>query len=696
MINHSALRYFLIVIFASLSGSMLPGSASAQLPAFPLNIQAQLQAETTTPAPGTVTVAIAMTPDAGWHGYWENPGDAGVGLLLDWTLPKGVTAGKPRFPIPETLIISDLMNFTYKGPHSFLVDLTIDKSISKGTIIPISVYAEWLACSDRICVPERDTLTLSLTVGDGTISTVNKAVFGEYRSKLAVPLDRQAVYQIKGNQIAIAVPLPANAAIEDAYFFLVTQSLIDYQAPQKLRRDGDMVILTMKKDDYAAEQYTDDFNGDLGGILRIASDYGIEFTAKAGTVEGGFEKGFAEDISSIWILLGSAILGGLILNLMPCVFPIIGLKAISLAKLGNDDKAAKREALSYSAGVILSTMALGAVLLILRAGGEQIGWAFQLQSPVMLLLLFILMLLITFNLWGLFELSSINMGQKLTRGSGGSFWTGVLAAFIATPCTGPFMALALGAALILPIYQAMMIFFGLGFGLALPFLLIAFIRPLRSKMPKAGPWMNIFRKVMAIPMALTAIALFWLLGRVGGNQAMMIGGGALVVTIIFIYYVRNRQRQSLKLSSISFLVTIALWSISALLIANTQAATRTDVKEYVQTIPYDPAVLEQYRSENKAIFVYFTADWCITCKANEAAAIQRAETAAMIKERNITVMEGDFTRKDPQIANILNQYGSAGVPLYLYFAPNIGPNAQPKILPQLLTVNILKSELSSQ
>lgn len=683
------IRIFLLTIFAAL-GAIISSSASAQLPDFPLNIKAQLQSETQQPAAGsTVTIAIAMSPDAGWHGYWENPGDAGVGLRLDWTLPNGVSAGEPRFPIPKKLIISNLMNFTYEGPHSFLVDLKIDDNLPIGTAIPISVDAEWLACTDRICVPERDTLSLELSIGNGDISANDAKIFGEYRSKLAVPLDQDATYEIRGNQIALAIPLPADAAITDPYFYPVNQSLIDYQAPQNIQRKGDMLILTVKLDDYAVKNFTEI----LSGILQIAPDYGIELKAISGTVEGGFDAGamggFTAGGSSIWILLASAILGGLILNLMPCVFPIIGLKAIALAKIGHDDKAAKREALSYSAGVICSTMALGALLLLLRAGGEQIGWAFQLQSPVMLLILFILMILITLNLWGLFEIASISAGQKLTQGSSGSFWTGVLAAFVATPCTGPFMALALGAALVLPIYQAMLLFFGLGFGLALPYLLIAYIPALRNKMPKPGDWMHKFRKIMAIPMALTAVALFWLLGRVGGSQALLIGAAAAIVAILLIAYIRNRQHQNLKIALWVILAAIGAWTAAGVLIANTQAESRNDVKKWVQTEVYDAEKLAQYRSQGRPIFLYFTADWCITCKANEAAAIQREATAKTFADHNIIVMEGDFTQKNPAIANILNQYGSAGVPLYLYFAPG----EEAKILPQILTVDILADQI---
>jgi len=693
--NHLLLR---IVLAVFCTAALFPNVATAQIPDFPLNIKAQLEAETPNPEPGkTLTLAIVMTPNEGWHGYWENPGDAGVGIQLNWTLPDGVTASKPRFPVPEKLIISDLMNFTYEGEHSFLVDINIDDNIPAGNIVPITVEADWLACTDRICVPEHDILSIDLITGDGVISQKSKERFGAFRSKLAIPLDQKAHYQIQGDTIALAIPVPENAQIIDPYFFPLRDQIIDYLAPQAFARNGDMAIMKMKISPYAPKN----FNEELGGIVRIAPHYGIEIAADPSIIEGAFDSTLIEtnfngqEFGSIWLLLFSAILGGLILNLMPCVFPIIGLKALSLAKMGDDSAKAKREALAYSGGVIISTVALGALLLILRAGGEQIGWAFQLQSPVIIFALLILMILITLNLMGLFELTAISFGQKLTQGTGtiGSFWTGVLAAFIATPCTGPFMALALGAALILPTVQALLLFFGLGFGLALPYLLIAYIPFIRRKLPKPGSWMEIFRKVMSIPMAVTAIALLWLLSRVGGHTAFTIAMVSTALTIIILVYIRKYQKNALNIPKIFIISSLLLWISSGIIIANlNDESVQSSTKKWVQVENYDPDKLDDYKRDGKSIFLYFTADWCVTCKANEFGAIQREKTANLFKAKNIIVMEGDFTKQNPEIANILHQYGRSGVPLYLFFKGN----TEAQILPQILTVEILNESIKGQ
>ena len=335
--------------------------------------------------------------------------------------------------------------------------------------------------------------------------------------------------------------------------------------------------------------------------------------------------------------------------------------------------------------------ALGAILLGLRASGAAVGWAFQLQDPRIIFVLLALVTAIAFNLAGMFELPNISMGSKLTEkeGPAGTFWTGALAAFVATPCTGPFMAAALGATIVLPPIAALIIFAGLGVGLALPFLLIAFVPAIRNRLPKPGAWLDSFRKIMAVPMFLTAIGLVWLLGRQIGTDALslslifMLG----IALLLWWYGAGQLNGASRGLATTGAIVAAILGGIF-MLPNDEQMAVQQQAAAASETLPSEPfseTRLAELRAANQPVFAYFTADWCITCKANEAAAVQRQETADAFEAANIAVLMGDWTRPDPEISKFLEKHGRAGVPLYLFYAPG----QEPVILPQILTVGTL-------
>lgn len=670
------------------------GEAIAQTPGMKIFVHAGLEAETKAPAPGeTATLALTMRPDAGWHGYWQNPGDAGVGLVLDWKLPPGVTASQPRFPVPDTLIISGFMNYIYKAPHAILVDLKIAPDIATGTKLPIGVDAEWLACTDRVCVPQRGSLAFEMVAGAGKVDASKRTQFDVWRAALPVPLDREALYAVKGRAIQIAVPFPASAGLAEPYFFPVTLDLFDYVAPQKLRRVGDWLVIET--------QLSPDFKGQppesIEGLLRIGKDQGLLINAKAGVVPAGgasVATGNAGPTITptppLYWLLVAALLGGVLLNIMPCVFPILGLKALALAKGGGDEQAARADALTYTAGVVLSCVALGGLMLALRAGGQEVGWAFQLQSPGFVLFLLLLMVGITANLAGLFELRGFAGGNALTAQGGlcGSFWTGVLAAAVATPCTGPFMAAALGAALLLPTAQALILFASLGLGIALPFLLIAFVPSLRRRLPKPGPWLHTFRTFMAVPMGLTALALLWLLWRLNGQVGLFIGAAAAVVLLVLIWALVRWRRGSAGVFVIAAGVALTLSAAYFLPAANT--AVRSSASALLPSQPFNERLLAKLRAEGRPVFVYFTADWCVTCKINEAAVLETADTAKLFADNNVTVLRGDFTRRDPAIVRFLYQQQAVGVPLYIYYPKGV----EGKKLPQLLTAAILTQAVS--
>lgn len=658
------------------------------------NVPGRIIAETLAPAPGqTVTLAFVFEPKAGWHGYWENPGDAGLGLQLDWTLPAGVRAGPLRYPVPKPLLIGGLMNHVYEAPHAILVDLTLPADVPKGAKLPIRVRGNWLGCTDTICVPQQGDFSLDLRLGDGRIEKARRAEFDRWRAALPVPLDQPARFAIDGKHYRIAIPYPEGAPLDRPYFFALTNDSIRHAAPQTARRQGDWLIMESEALPGATA---------VRGLLRFGEDQGLLVNGVAGQVPSGGaaidtlqptgKGGAGPDASSTalaWILL-AALAGGLLLNLMPCVFPILGLKALSLAKAGGDEADARRDALAYSSGVIASCVSLGALLLALRAGGEEIGWAFQLQEPLFVLFLLLLMVAVTANLAGFFELRGFGGGESLTRQDGfaGSFWTGVLAAVVATPCTGPFMAAALGAALLLPAGEALLLFAALGLGIALPFLMIAYVPPLRRMLPRPGPWLGRFRMIMAVPMALTALALAWLLWRQAGEAALVVAilASAGLTLLLWMYRtLRDRVR----------FATPALAATAALLFAGASCwlpqGTPSGTVAQLSGEKFDERRLTALRSEGRPVFLYFTADWCVTCKVNEAAAINRSETEALFRENNIVVMVGDFTRRDANIARFLAMHGRSGVPLYLYYPPK----ENPRELPQILTPSIVADAITA-
>ena len=377
-----------------------------------------------------------------------------------------------------------------------------------------------------------------------------------------------------------------------------------------------------------------------------------------------------------------ALLGGLILNIMPCVFPILSLKALSLARAGGTEAEARKEALAYAAGVVLTCLALGGLLLGLRAGGAMVGWAFQLQDPRVILILLLLVTAISLNLAGLFNLPMLAAGDGLAQrgGASGAFFTGALAAFIATPCTGPFMGAALGAALVLPAAGALAVFAGLGLGLAVPFLLLGFVPALRRRLPKPGKWMATFQRILSVPMFLTALGLAWILGRQTGVDGMALGLAGALALGLALWWLGKGGRW---LAGALILAAVA----APLLLLDTEPAEAAPAESPLGAEPFSEARLAALRAEGRPVFVYFTADWCLTCKVNERGAMASDEVAAAFRAKHIRVLAGDWTRGDPAIGRFLERHGRSGVPLYLFYPA--GGGGAPEMLPQLLTAGRL-------
>lgn len=645
------------------------------LRAEPNHIVATLVAESATPAPGkSVMLAVAMQPEPGWHGYWSNPGEAGFEPRFGWTLPKGATTGPVVFPVPQPLVVGGLMNYVFEGPHALLVPLTVPQALAAGTKLPVSLKLDYLACTDQICVPQRAELSTVLTVGDGMPDA--RLRFDGWRTKLPTPLGATARFERAGKLLRLAVPFPAAAALGEAHFFPATNGMIVDAAPQKFGREGDLLVIELAAPEGSSLP--------VSGVISTSEGRGLTITAAAGAVPSlpSPETGF----SAILIALSGAVLGGLILNVMPCVFPILSLKALSLAKARGDERSARRDALGYTLGAVLVCVGLGAAILALRAAGSSVGWAFQLQDPRVIVALLVLVTAIALNFAGLFELPTVGGGLASTN----SVATGALAAFIATPCTGPFMGAALGAALVLPTAAALAVFAGLGFGLALPFLLLGFVPALRRVLPKPGAWMVTMRHILSVPMFLTALGLVWLLGRQAGSDAMTVALlGALGAALAF-WWVGLRQAKGQAGLAIGALVAV---SASAMAIVSLPAASPAAAANptALNAEPFSETRLAALRAEGRSVFVYFTADWCLTCKVNERVAVEQPSVEAAFKAGNVAVLVGDWTRADPVIGRFLEAQGRSGVPLYLFYSK--GGEAQ--MLPQVLTPGTLTALVTS-
>ena len=668
----------LLVLAAALIAQGAWGQGSADIPSAARygdeNIAVQLYAENPPEAGETWMLALRFTPKSDeWHGYWANPGDAGQGMRLRLDLPPGWSLGSPGYPVPQRLMIGRLMNHVYKGPYTVLVPVNVPAGAAVVEAPQVFGHVEYLACTDAICVPQ-----------DAVLAVRQDGDFARWRAEAAPVIDAAGFFAIARGKLRLAIPLPASVDLPDPHLFIANERLVDYAAPQVFRRKGDVLVAEI-----ALAQYRADEPSALGAILSFGDGSGIELGATPGDVPSGGEviagASAIPAIAPLWMLVLGALAGGLLLNIMPCVFPILSLKALSLARAGESEANARREGLAYTAGVVLACVALGALLLALRAAGEQVGWAFQLQEPGVVVALLVLASIITANFAGVFELPSFSFTRS--GEPAGAFATGLLAAFVATPCTGPFMAAAMGAALVLPVAEAILLFAMLGLGLALPFLAIGFVPALRRMLPRPGAWMERFRRIMAIPMGLTALALLWLMVQLGGRGFAMFGLVMLFGIILGLWVVGRLQRAG-KMAWPAFgLVAAPFLIFGAFALPASFAAQGAKATRSLHTpLVFSEEVLAEARSGDAPVFLWFTADWCVTCKVNEAIAIEREEVRAAFEEAGVVTIVGDWTVRDETITRFLTKQGAAGVPLYLWYPAGSDAAEQ---LPQVLTPDML-------
>jgi len=646
------------------------------------NIGVQLIADGAPVAGQEWMLALRFTPSSEeWHGYWSNPGDAGLGMDLRLSLPEGWKVGEALYPVPQTLLQplpdgSALMNHIYKGTYSVLVPVQVPQGAQTQGLLQVSGYAQYLACTDEVCVPQDAVLRAGQAGSEG-------GDFARWRAQVAPMLDAIASFMITDDALRLAIPLPEGVELSEPHVFIANTQLVDYVRAQTFRRDGDRLVVEVPLHEFGTDEAET-----IAGIFSFGGETGVRFVAEPGKVKLGGELIMTAQNAGaltppLWTLILGALVGGLILNIMPCVFPILSLKALSLARAGESEAEARSEGLAYTAGVVIACVALGGIMLALRAAGEQVGWAFQLQSPSIVIALLVLATIITLNFAGIFELPSIDTGNGQGRSA---FGTGLVAAIAATPCTGPFMAAALGAALLLPTPLALMLFAMLGLGLALPFLAIGFLPAIRQRLPKPGAWMDNFRRAMAIPMGLTALALVWLTAQLGGRGFALF---ALVMLfgIVIALYVVGRLQKAGKMAWPAFgLVAAPFLIFGAFALPSGYAPPSRDLTaSLLEPQAFSREVLAKARASGQPIFVWFTADWCLTCKVNESVAIERDFTAEAFEEAGVVAIVGDWTVRDEEITVFLTEQGAAGVPLYLWYEPD----GEAEQLPQVLTPEML-------
>ncbi|MCC3860347.1 protein-disulfide reductase DsbD family protein [Pseudemcibacter aquimaris] len=687
------IRSFLRILFFGLVAltAMLGVSNATSVRTDLANLE--LTADKTSISPGSeFTVIIEMTPDEGWHGYWENPGDAGLKLEMDWKLPDGVEIGDFQFTTPHLIPFEEIVSYGYEGTVTIIADGKLSEDFNQDQLI-LSGNAFWLICSDALCVPQDAPISHTIDIGDDVTDNARVATVETVKADMPVHIDWPSSFHTDGENFTVKSILPDEiAVIESAYLFPFSDGMMENVYRQNLSFINGEIIGRFNN----AFRYED--NDTFEFVLTFKTGEGVDHayflsaSKSMAPIAPVFEMESSEAAPTLPSLdFGTALLfaflGGVILNLMPCVFPILSLKAMSVVELSKKDPTEVRiSGLLYTGGVVLSFGLLGVIVSLFS-----LGWGFHMQMPLVNFSLGLLMVLIGLNLLGVFEIGSslMGVGQNLVASNNSrksTFFTGVLAVVVATPCTAPFMAGALGYAFLSGGVTGIIIFLALGFGLAFPYLLLCFVPAFRRALPRPGAWMENLRKILGIPMFATALWLFWILGNQLGVNAMTIAIAAGLLLSLSIWALNKNETLWKAVSIISAIgVLFTGYYLSNL---DTQKSVIEADESGLQAIAFSSNELNAMLDRGEPVFVYFTADWCVTCKLNERVALSQDNVHQAFAEKDITVMVGDWTNQNPDITRTLQRYGRIGVPLYLYF-PVGRTMDNPDILPQILTPDIV-------
>jgi thiol:disulfide interchange protein DsbD len=707
---------------------MSAGISAAEVVKTP-HVEAQLVARHTTFQPGKpIDAALRLKIIDHWHTYWRNPGDSGLPTKLKWTLPEGFAAGEIEWPYPKKLPLGPLMNFGYEGEVLHLVSIQTPAAFQPGAKVTFRAKADWLVCAD-VCIPEEGVVSLSLTAADSAPAVNSRWEAAFARTQAALPSQTLSNVSVAIDGMTATIKVKTKAMIDASAvaFYPHRDDVMANAGKQGFSKTRDGFTLTVP----LAEPRNNDLKA-FDGVLaaeeadKRAVNWGSGISARAVTISapvvylGGASSSKSSNGGqvqakmpetprselSLIMALGFAFLGGLVLNLMPCVFPVLGIKVMGFVENAHgQSRLLRRQGAAYFVGVLLSFMALAGLMLALRGAGQSIGWGFQMQEPLFVGALAVLFFVMALNLSGVFEFgTSIQAvaGDAEHRAQSnplvGAIISGVLATVVATPCMAPGLGASVGFTLSQSAPIALLVFVAMAVGLALPVSLLSFFPALLRYLPKPGAWMDTFKQVMAFPLYGTVVWLVWILGAQTGNDGVAaLLAGLTVLALAGWVYGRMQMRKPMAAIAVGLaLGAVGLWFAwmgTAIVAPDAEPVSGSTPAPVSASdwVPFSKEKISALRQDGKSVFVDFTATWCITCQVNKRVALNDEAVVAQMKARNVVRMKADWTRKDPAITAALAEFGRNGVPLYVLYPPS----GEPAILPELLTPMLVLESIST-